>query len=429
MSLYQEDEVCSKMDCELVNSLQSFVRPTLEYESFDKYSVNFIDRIYEYMFGDKSAEEVLKSILDLRKIYNISLNPKDSSAGLIIFIVLIIVICSIVLSLLLLNIPSFEPYFQFLPKDFWIISILGIIMVFCMSFTEYGEITVLKCHIRVILLSLGFSLNIITIAYKLIINFPDDNKISSWVENHRYQFLLIFICIDLIFNGLLFIHPYDINYIYELGGQKFQYCDLNHSVSKTIENIFIGYKIAIILSFTVLVFLEWNMRNIVFDIRILASSIYIDGLFLILLLLLNSFKIKNYIEYFLIKVLLYSIYGISNYTFLYGFRILYSVYKKYKKEEDTIQFNHTKMGDNSNKVSKISATNSNGNTSINKSGPSLYHTILDYHNRKDRNLSSVSNIQSGSFTDVNNNTTNIRGNNTDVKNSTIGSKSGSGDLC
>jgi len=436
MSLYQEDEVCEKMDCELVNSLQSFVRPTLENESFDKYSVHFIDYIYEYMFGNKSAEEVLKSILDLRKIYTISLNTKNSSAvGLIIFIIMCFTIGIILSSLLFLYISSFKSYFQFLPKDFWILSILGIIMVFCMSFTEYGEITVFKCHIRLCLLSLGFSLNMITILYKLVINFPDENKISNWVENHRYYFLSIFIGIDLIFNGLLLIRPYNINYIYELGGQKFQYCDLNQSLSKNVEYIFITYKILIILAFIILVFLEWNMRNIVFDIRILVSSIYIDGLCLILLLIFNSFKIKNYVEYFLIKVLIYSIYGFSNYMFLYGFRIIYSIYKKFKHEEDTVKFN-VKMGINSGKATKNSITdsNSNTNTSINKSGPSqLYHSILDYHNRKEKytGLSSTSNIQSrlkGSTTDINNSTS-IRNNTTDIKNSTIGSKSGSGDLC
>ena len=56
----------------------------------------------------------------------------------------------------------------------------------------------------------------------------------------------------MIFNGLLLIEPYNISYIHDFGGQKFQYCILNQSLSKFIKNSLISYKLLVILCLIIL---------------------------------------------------------------------------------------------------------------------------------------------------------------------------------
>jgi len=388
-SLYDDEEVCKVMDCELFKSIQPVVRPTKENENYDDYSIKFRNYVYDFIYGDKSAKEVLKKVVDLRKIYLVSLNTNETSIGLIFFCILCSIICIMILSLIFLFIPSFTPFFTFIPNDFWILSILGIIMVICIGFTEMGNITVFKCHLRLYLLAIGFSLNMITFLYKLVINFPEENKISKWIEQHRYLFLLSFIIIDLIMNGLLLIEPYEIKNI-EGNGEHFNICELRTTFSKIIEYIFAFIKFVVFISIILLTFLEWNMKSIMIDIRFFISTIYIDSLSFLLFLIVNLFKIYSYIGYFTTRIIIFIVYGISNYIFMFGFRIIYFFINKVmrNKEEgiNTIINNlKNEIDVSSNTTNEITdkyevSTNSyNSNTYKKNNAIKLYQKMLNYH--------------------------------------------------
>ena len=126
-------------------------------------------------------------------------------------------------------------------------------MIFCIGFTEMGNINVFKCHLRLYLLAIRFSLNMVTFLYKLINNFPKENKISKWIEQHRYLFLLSFIIIDLIMNGLLLIEPYEIKNI-EKNGEQFNVCELRTIFNEMIEYFFAFIKFIVFISIILLIF-------------------------------------------------------------------------------------------------------------------------------------------------------------------------------
>jgi len=252
-SLYDDEELCKIMDCELFKNIQPVVRPTKENENYDDYSIKFRNYVYDYIYGNKSAKDVLKKIVDLRKIYSVSLDTNETSIGLIFFCILCSIICIMIFSLIFIYIPSFKPFFTFIPNDFWILSITGIIMIFCIGFTEMGNINVFKCHLRLYLLAIRFSLNMVTFLYKLINNFPKENKISKWIEQHRYLFLLSFIIIDLIMNGLLLIEPYEIKNI-EKNGEHFNVCELRTIFNEMIEYFFAFIKFIVFISIILLIF-------------------------------------------------------------------------------------------------------------------------------------------------------------------------------
>eukprot|EP00833_Pecoramyces_ruminatium_P010434 jgi/Orpsp1_1/1184466/evm.model.c7180000089650.1 len=109
----------------------------------------------------------------------------------------------------------------------------GSIIILCSYFVKYGVVTIIKCHLNILLISLGLSLNLIPSFSKLVINFPVENKFSNWVNRHNYGFLLIFILIDLILNALSYINSFDVkrNIIEE--GENFQFYFINSNSEKS----------------------------------------------------------------------------------------------------------------------------------------------------------------------------------------------------
>ena len=392
-SLYDDEEFCARMDCELFKSIQPVVRPTKENENYDEYSIKFRNYVYDFIYGDKSAKEVLKEIIDLRKIYSVSLNTKETSVGLIFFYILCSIICIMILSLIFLFIPSFKPFFTFLPNDFWILSILGIIMIICIGFIEIGDITVFKCHLRIILLTIGFTLNMVTNLYKLLITFPEENKISKWIEKHRYLYLLSFIIVDIIMNSLLLIQPYEIKTI-EGNGEHFNTCELRTTLSNIIEYIFVFIKFIVLVNILLLIFLEWNMKRIMIDLRFFISIIYVDSLSFSLILIMDIFNINSYIGYFIIRVVIYIVYGISNYILMFGFRIIFYfvniVFGDKEEGINTIIINLKNeidvSGNTTNEVTNKSGVSANANYSSTKrqsNAAILYQKMLNYHDREE----------------------------------------------
>lgn len=82
-----------------------------------------------------------------------------------------------------------------------------------------------------------------------------------------------------------------------------------------------------------LVFVEWNISTIIYDMKFILIALYSDALFIILLCIFHITNIKNYIVYFLLQSI--TTYGISltNYIFLYGFRIYLGFIKKQNIKE------------------------------------------------------------------------------------------------
>ncbi|ORX57945.1 periplasmic binding protein-like II [Piromyces finnis] len=400
--VYNDEEVCSYIDCDMYKKIQPVIRPTKESEDYDKYSTEFKNKIYEYLYGNLTAKEALQNALDLSKIYSVGIS--DDSIGLTFYIILWIIIAIIVCSSVFIFIPPLKPYIKFLPKDFWIISIIGIIMMHCVGFAEFGEMTTLKCYYRVILMSFGFTLSFIPPLYKLIISFPEENKVSKWIENHRYIFLLIFLCVDVGMNLLLNFYPYKIKFIRIVDGQNFQYCDSGNSLNKVIIFSLCAFKALIFLSFFLLIFLEWSLKNIYYDIRFLITALYIDLIDIILLVMVTYLNINNYKVNFVIRLIICILYSISTFVFLYGYRIIHYLlsnrFNRNSSEENMNNLIHNLRKFNDNKAYSTSDANTINNKSFatnstNTKGTSkIISKVLSYHNAQGINQGTSQNTHS-----------------------------------
>ncbi|ORX64394.1 hypothetical protein BCR32DRAFT_251124 [Anaeromyces robustus] len=223
---------------------------------------------------------------------------------------------------------NYNPFFEFLSIDFWFLYVIGSIIILLTIYTKFGLMTNDKCHLTSILFFSGLSLNYIPILYKLIINFPGENKFSLWIRNNKYIYLLVLISIEGILNSLSYNYEFDINNIYINEGQNFQICKMNDIYGRTIFGNMVAYKFLLIIIMLIYIFIEWNLTKSIYEIRLIVIFLYIDILSLILLFLFDIIKINNFRYYFLIYSFIMITISITNYCFLYGFKLIYGFLHK-----------------------------------------------------------------------------------------------------
>jgi ABC-type glycerol-3-phosphate transport system substrate-binding protein len=366
-SLLEEKEICDIIDCSMYRSLQYTGREiTKDIHDVDAYSDKFRKYIYEFLYGNKGALEVLKKVEDITKIYTISIHTEDSLVGLIYFIIYVVISTFMVVSIIFIFKEDFSPFFTFLSNDFWVIIVIGLIEVLSIDFTRFGEITVEKCHLRLFMLCTGFTLVLIPNLYKLTINFPIENKISFWSYRHPYLFLSLFIFLDLSFSGLSMLAPYEIENVFVEEGQNFQLCRIGSIFGSIVIWGATLYKILIIGVMLVLIFSEWNIQSTFFDMKLILSVVYITTLLTIITSILKFIKIRNYIMYYLMETSIFIIFTVSNYFLLFGYRLVLAFMMKQNIKSEYIN-NVCK-----NFVSNKSMDQSNNNSS--KTNSETYQT-------------------------------------------------------
>jgi len=366
---YDED-VCSKYPCELYRNLQYFPNFGQERVDYDEYSENFRDIMFEYFSGNATLDEALEKFIDLYSVYHITLDTENTSYGLIMYVIITSLLLLIIISSPLISMRPFKRYFKFLPMDFWYVIILGILCHVASNYTDYGEILEYKCRLKIFLYSIGFTLIFVPLLYKMVINFPDDNKISTWISNHRYVFLFVFIFLDILLTLCNLDASYGSKIIESGNGKKYEECKMRDSLAKTVVYLSIGYKLFIFLGISFFAFIEWNLEETAFDIHFSILSIYINILSFVMIIILKYIKFTSYITYSILNKMFIIIIILSNYIVFIGIRLVIKYIGNGKKEREFSV--HTSS--NNTKISQLSKT-SDGRTSL----ANNYHKLIQYH--------------------------------------------------
>lgn len=332
---YSDEELCKKLDCDFIKKIQPILQSNSEVTDYFEYYNKCKSYIYEFLYGETSAVEILNKIRDMTKIYFVSYKSKDSFLGLTIMIILCSISFIMLLSLTILFINKYKPLYNFLAPTFWIIFILGCILVISTCFTYFGYVTQFKCQLKIIFISYGVTFNSVPILHKLISNFPEENKISNWVSSHKFLFLLIFILYDSILIGLSFISPFTIETLSSQYGQQFQKCKLSGTLGKIVIYILFFSKFIYYTIIILLIFIEWNIENTQYDVKYLIVSIYLNILSGTLLMIVIQSKLNDYRVYFVMRVYIILLFSLSNYIFIYLIKIF--VNKKINEEEVMIK--------------------------------------------------------------------------------------------
>ena len=421
-SLYDDMEVCEVVDCGFFKSIQPIVRPISAIADYNTYSEHFRKYIYDYLYGNNiSASEALKKINDITRFYEITIKTDDSVVGLILFIIPLIFITIMVVSLFLLRYFKLRKYFNFLPVDFWILTIIGNIMTICIGYFGYGELSPLKCQFKLLFFSLGFSFNFVPILYKLVVDFPIINKKSLWVEKHRYLFFFFFIFIDIVFNSIsIGLSSYRVDNIESLIYPSFKVCKVNYNMNSFIVGVIHAYKVLLILVMGLLVFLEWNLLIMAYDVRLISTILITDTFYIIFFITFYYIEFKEYLVYYAMNQCFYIIFSLSNYMLLYGTRVILIVLQKdnlstilsldinsksdedeknvtFMKDTNPSNSNYCKSDDDSISQSKVLKRNFFG-----------LNTLIQYHyrevksnNKNSCNIYTVESTMQGKVSEVN----------------------------
>jgi len=366
--LYDDEEVCKILICPVVKEAQTIHREFKDVDNFyiDKY-IKKVNNIFdEFLFENKSTEEALSEITDISKIYYISLK---TSIGISFFIALIFTLCFILFTFSILSRKKYEEKYTFFTLDSWIIYGLGYMIIIFSEFLNYGELSDTKCQLRFSLLFIGIDLCMIPIFYKLLISFPDINKYSQYLLTHKYVFILFVIGIEILLNILLIITPFtkekkkfentNIN-------KNFARCTMTNKFGNVITLLNLIIKAVMVLSILLLVFIEWNVKEIHDDVRAIAINEYITNFSLLLLVVLEYIKINNYQVIFVIHSAIIIIICMCNYIFIYSIKILFM---SKERRENKINL---RSGVSVKASNNLTSTNNNKNKN-------LVAKIINYH--------------------------------------------------
>jgi len=388
-SLYDDEEVCNSIDCNSLKKVQFIVRPTSNSSDYSDYSERFRNSAFEYIFKNKDISDVVDEIEHITKPYDITLNPKNNITEFILSI--LIFICSIVMiiSIKYIFIDKYKSNFEFLPKDFWIIYIVGAFIMMNAYYIDLGKTDITKCKFKIILLNIGIDLNLLPILYKLLINFPIENKYSKWISRNRYKFLLVFIIFNLSFICYFSTITFNINKIKMKDNRIYNICEIGKNGQIVLFILLLLKNIRLLVMF-LFIFLEWNIRQTSYDIRHILSTISIDIICFIILYTIIFTKLKY--NYYSVHHIIFSgilfIFALSNYIYLYLIKIIrLYISKDLKQQQNTNQQSTENENTTTNEIS-TTETNNNSNYShifikgSNDSLSSTFQKMVEYHYKR-----------------------------------------------
>ncbi|ORX46906.1 hypothetical protein BCR36DRAFT_585012 [Piromyces finnis] len=364
-SIYNDEELCKKVDCEMEKQYQPIARPSYETDDYDEFSTYFVKYIHQFLKGNITASEALNSINNLIKFYSISINPKESTFGFISFIISILTILIMIGSYFLIFNEHRKPKFEFLSNDLWFVSIFGLILYMSVNFLEYGYISDFKCQTKYIFRVFGLIFTFTPHIYKMCTISPLKNKATIWIEGNKYLFLLFVFVINVIICGLSFISPSKGTDKKIDQGKNFRICNGERSFFSVL---LILEEVAIFLVISVYAFLEWHITKTVKDVRTLQSSAIVFLFLIILLNIVNGLNVSSYEVYFIIHWLLFTLISISNYILLFGIRFVWQI----GKEDSLKKVRSTTLN------SRTRSTSSN-NLAKDGSTPTIISKVVNCH--------------------------------------------------
>ncbi|OUM61593.1 hypothetical protein PIROE2DRAFT_12374 [Piromyces sp. E2] len=262
-SIYDDEEVCKTVDCKFMKQFQPIARPSFYIDDYDDFSSKFSKNIRNFFIGNLTASEALNNINNVIKIYDVSINPKESVIGFLTFMTTILCILVMLASSFFIFKESLIFSFSYLSQDFWLLTICGFILIMCMGFMEYGVITDLKCQVKFMFHVFGSIFTFIPFIHQLMVHLPFKNGITYWIEMNKYSFLSIITIFNAVICISTFISPYKTLDKKIDNGKNFRIC--KNGSNSTFTSVLIVEESLLCLSISVLAFLEWNVKKTLKD--------------------------------------------------------------------------------------------------------------------------------------------------------------------
>jgi len=331
-SIYYNQTFCNEIKdlCTIYKSLQFVNRHLNITEDYELYSSRVGKYILKYLYDNKS--NTIKANETLTKIDNITtVNYIESVTllgRLLLWVPTITLIAIFTMYTFLYN-YKIGKKFIFFKKAYWFAYILGLGLIVCYMYTNLDIISLLKCQIRTVLLTIGFTLTITLQCLKLIGNFPTKTNVVVTIEKNLSIILSCLVFFDGMISSVFILLPYTNSLYYVEDGKNYIKCQFLSFESKMLLGGLLLYKMIIIIIGYVFIYLEWNDIFLKLDIRMMFYS-YTISTILGIAFIASSFIDMEMDRYFMIKNGIVFSYCIINFilNFLYKFFIPSSFYEK-----------------------------------------------------------------------------------------------------
>ncbi|ORX43386.1 periplasmic binding protein-like II [Piromyces finnis] len=334
-TIYDDDLICSILDCNIKKEINTIQKSDIINEMYDYFSFKFPQIFSEFLFNEKSTKTTKQILIDINNISKIYYFSYHSTLGLFFFILILFIFYLVLASDILLFIPRFKKYFQFLSLDLWIVYSLGSLFYLTSLVGNFGETTKKGCLFSHVAMIFGSCMFFIPLLYKLIINFPKNNKISRWVENHKVFYILIILSVQIVTNiAMIIISPFEkLNIILE-NDKNFSVCLNSHPIGSNIANFQVIFNLWLYIFTCIFIFFEWNIKKSYHDIRALAIIMCIDGISQFLLTTVNFIPINSFDLHYSLQIIINLIYILMNHIYMFIVRIFLEKLKNKKAAEE-----------------------------------------------------------------------------------------------
>lgn len=359
---FDDDTLCQEYpQCQDIKNIQSVLRPINITNDYRKYSSKFRNNLSKYLYKDENLDECLTNINHITKIFY-----HDNSTMLNKSILSIITVTDIfiLITYCLAFTKKHRNRFRFLNRFYWFLYLFGLICIMAYGHTSIGKITVIKCKLRPVVFSLGFTLSTTLLLIRMIVNFPFSNRIFvKFCENHFGLALLIALCIDMIFIIGLFVDSYEIEVAID-DDVMYNTCKMKSFNGHLFLGLIFLYKIYIFLSLFIIVFIEWNIKEFSHDVHYATGVLFISLIIYIIYAVVTLIGIHGINEEFIIPTLITYFYGFSNYAIYFFSRF----FIKMDEDEEVVTLKNAKYSAGSKKTisrkyssnASINQTSSNG---------------------------------------------------------------------
>jgi len=321
--LYNDTEVCSYINCEFIEKVQSIHRPSAIVDNYDSYTNRMKKLLFEFLYGDRSAKDVL---MDMDNITRIHFFSTSSSIGFTMMMFLILGIIINFLSLIVIVRKKYKPIFHSYSNLHWILYGIGTIFITCAALTQFQTQTNNKCQTEYSLFFIGLSLNYINLILILYI-YLEKHNFSNMFIGHTYTTIMVITILDIIIDIVTILIPNYSTKLVLLENSEYNKIYSKCIVENTSGNIIILFqiimKLFLLIIISLLLYIEWNIKKAYCDLRSIFSTMYINVTLLTLLITINYVHINDYIVYNSLQSLISIVFSFTNYITICLFRITF----------------------------------------------------------------------------------------------------------
>jgi len=373
LDIYNDEELCSKFDCELYKAMQYVVRPT-DIVDYENYSTEFRKNLNQFLYGGLSAKKALRNINYINSFDQILYNSLD---GYIVEGISVLIITIIVLSYGLVFTNKFQFLTNTISKTLLSFQILGLCMTGSYVFFILGKLSKFKCLAGMVFFFMGISFIITPLLIMEIIYFPENNKLSEFAKKHSCILLFLILLIDFVVYGIaLILQPVHIEKFRSSENMIFRSCIHNKGYYFIFYIMVFLFKGILLLLILILAFIEWNLLDIKREIKIVSYIVYTHILFGLLFIISRSFRPSDLYTNVFMRWLLSIMYTVIIYILIIVIKIHYHFHY-------TLKNNNNNSNSNNNvkivKESELRKYNQSKST-LPESNKSYFSKILNYHN-------------------------------------------------